>query len=116
VEPEDIGKVLNKYFTSVFTQENEDDGLELKERDYEVLVQIYIEKDKVLEVLAAVKVDNPPGPGGLCPGLLWEAREGIAGALTQIFNSSLSTGVVSEYWTIANVVLLFKDCRDKPGN
>ena len=44
-------------------------------------------------------------------------KEEIAGALTQIFNSSLATGEVPDDWRTANVVLLFKKgCRDKPGN
>ena len=37
---------------------------------------------KVLEALAALKVDKSPGPDELCPRLLWEAKEEIAGALT----------------------------------
>ena len=37
VEQEDIDRVWNEYFTSIFTQENEDDGLEFRERDCEAL-------------------------------------------------------------------------------
>ena len=37
---------LNEYFTFVFTQENEDDGMEFRERDCEVLEQNDIGKDK----------------------------------------------------------------------
>ena len=38
-------------------------GMEFRQRDCEVLEQIDIGKDKVLEVLAALKVDKSPGPG-----------------------------------------------------
>jgi len=31
--------------------------------------------DKVLEVLAGIKVDRSPGLDELCPRLLWEARK-----------------------------------------
>ncbi|XP_072897849.1 myoneurin isoform X2 [Hemitrygon akajei] len=49
--------------------------------------------------------------------LLREAREVIAGALTNIFVSTLATGEVPEDWRVANVVPLFKKgTRDNPGN
>ena len=67
-----------------------------------------------MEVLLAMKLDKSPGPNELCPRLLWEAREEIAGALTQIFNSSLATGEVPDDWRTANMVPLFKKrSRDK---
>jgi len=103
-----------------------------------LLSQIDIRKDKFLEVLAALKVDKSPDPDELCPRPLWVAREEIAGALTQIFNFSLSTGEVMmwrcrrwtgvntvrvytgevpEDWRTANEVPLFKKgYRNKPGN
>ena len=58
-----MSRVLNECFTSIFTQENEDDGVEFSERDCEVLEQIDIGKDKVLEVFAALKVDKSPQSG-----------------------------------------------------
>jgi len=45
--------------------------------------KIIIGSEKVLEVLAGLKVDISPGPDELCPRLLWEAREQIAGTLTK---------------------------------
>ena len=68
-------------------------------------------------VLKSIKVDKSPGPNGIYPRLLREARVEIAGVLTEIFAFSLATGEVSEDWTIANVVPLFKKgSRDNPGN
>ena len=67
--------------------------------------------------MAGLKVDKFPGADELCPRLLWETREDIAGALNQIFNASLATGEVANEWRTVNVVLLLKkDFRDKPGN
>eukprot|EP00061_Rhincodon_typus_P002191 g16843.t1 len=71
----------------------------------------------VLGVLKNIKVDKSPGPDGIYPRLLREAREEIAGALTKIFVSSLATGEVPEDWRAANVVPLFKKGnRDNLGN
>jgi len=117
VEEKNIGRELNKYFTSVFTHENEEVVVELGERDCEAPEKIIIGSDELLEALVSLKVDKSPGPDELCPRLLWEAREEIAGALTQIFNSILASGEVPEDWKTADVVPLFKkDNRDKPGN
>eukprot|EP00061_Rhincodon_typus_P005772 g25685.t1 len=40
------------------------------------------------------EVDKSPGPDGIHPRLLGEARQEIAGALTKIFVSSLASGAV----------------------
>eukprot|EP00061_Rhincodon_typus_P012897 g38933.t1 len=51
------------------------------------------------------------------PRLLWEVREEIAGALEEIFNTSLVTGEVPYIWRIVNVDLLLKKySRDRPGD
>jgi len=61
VEPEDIGRVLNEHFTSFFTEENEGDGMEFRKSDCGYLVQFHTAEDKVLEVLAALKLHKSPG-------------------------------------------------------
>jgi len=67
--------------------------------------------------LKNIKVDKSLGPDGIYPRILREAKEEIAGALTEIFVSSLASGEVPEDWRIANVVPLFKKGRkDNPGN
>ncbi|XP_060710826.1 uncharacterized protein LOC132835701, partial [Hemiscyllium ocellatum] len=64
-----------------------------------------------------MNIDKSPGPDGIYPRILWEAREEIAEPLAWIFMSSLSTGIVPEDWRIANVVPLFKKgSRDSPSN
>eukprot|EP00061_Rhincodon_typus_P003489 g20216.t1 len=62
-------------------------------------------------------MDESLGRDGTYPGILREARELIAGALTDIFVSCLATGEVPEDWRIANDVPLFKNgYRNNPGN
>eukprot|EP00061_Rhincodon_typus_P010735 g35252.t1 len=67
-------------------------------------------------VLKSIKVVKSPGPDGIYPRLLREAREKIAGALTKIFVSSLATGKVPYDWQVASFVPLFKGSRNNPGN
>ncbi|PLS49478.1 hypothetical protein CYV29_15670, partial [Carnobacterium maltaromaticum] len=117
VESEKMGEILNEYFASVFTEERDMTDVEVRNRCLITLGQVGIRREEVLGILKGIKVDKSPGPDGIYPRLLREAREEIAGALTDIFAASLNTGEVPEDWRIANVVPLFKKgSRDNPGN
>eukprot|EP00061_Rhincodon_typus_P015144 g42662.t1 len=82
-----------------------------------MLWRFEIKKEVTLGLLKSIKVDKSPGPNGIYPRLIREAREEIAGALTKIFISSLAPGEILEDWHVASVVPLFKKVnRDNPGN
>eukprot|EP00061_Rhincodon_typus_P005914 g26002.t1 len=65
-------------------------------------------KEEVLGIPKCIKVDKSPGPDRVYSRFLRETREEIAGALVDIFTSSLTTDEVPEDWRLANVVPLFK--------
>lgn len=116
-DPEDIACVLHEYFTSVITQVNEDECIDLGESVCEVLEQIDRGSDKLLEVLAGLKVEKSLVLSDLCPRLKRAARQGTAGALTQFFTSSLATEEVPEDWRTAILIPIFKrDGSDKLGD
>ena len=74
-------------------------------------------KEVILRFLRNIKVDKSPASEGIYLIILREAREEIAGTLTEVFVSSLATGEVPEDWRIANVVHLFKKgSKNNPGN
>eukprot|EP00061_Rhincodon_typus_P003128 g19359.t1 len=90
---------------------------DLREGSVKFLNQVAIKKEEVLYILKTIKVDKSPGPDGIYPRILREAKDQIAGELTDIYASSLATGVVPEDWRIANVVPLFKKgSKDNLGN
>ena len=72
------------------------------------LSHVEIKKEVVLGFLRNIKVDKSPGPDGIYPRILKEAREEIAGALREIFVSSLATGEVMMWrcrcWTRISTV------------
>ena len=57
-------------------------------RCVDILGHVDIKKEG-LGILKSIKVDKSPGPDGIYPRILREARAEIAGALTEIFVSSL---------------------------
>eukprot|EP00061_Rhincodon_typus_P008758 g31649.t1 len=78
---------------------------------------VAITKEKVLEKLNGLKVDNSPGPDGLHPRVLKEIVEEIVEALVMIFQESLESGRVPEDWKIVEVTGLFKKgVRQKTEN
>eukprot|EP00061_Rhincodon_typus_P001307 g14388.t1 len=117
VESEEAGEVLDEYFGSVFTNERELDVCEDSMKQADMLVRVNVRKENVLEILENMRIDKSPGPDGIYPRFLREAREDIAAPLAMIFASSLSTGVVPDDWRVANVIPLFKKRNwDNPGN
>ena len=100
--------LLNEYFASVFTKEKDLVDDESGKRCVDSLSHIEIIKEEVLWFLRNIKVDKSPEPDGIYPRILREAREEIAGALREIFVSSLATGEVMMWrcrrWTGVNTV------------
>eukprot|EP00061_Rhincodon_typus_P013164 g39363.t1 len=112
-----MGAILNEYFASVFTIEKDLVDNEFGEGFRDSLGHVEIKMEEVLEVLKNIKVDKSPGPDGVYPRILREARDEIVGAEREIFVSLLTTGEVPEDWRIATVVLLFKKGgKDNPAN
>ena len=52
--------------------------------------------------------DKTPGDDGITPKFLKEVVDEIAEPLTEIFNKSISEGVVPQDWKIAKVTPIFK--------
>eukprot|EP00061_Rhincodon_typus_P003667 g20667.t1 len=117
MEPQEVEEILNKYFVLVFTKEKDMSDIEVRDEFVNTVENVNVLKEEFLGILNCIKVDKSPGPDGMYPRLLREAREEIVGALTDIFTSPLTTGEVPEDWRLANVVPLFKKGnRDNPGN
>ncbi|XP_072107366.1 uncharacterized protein [Mobula birostris] len=113
---EEIAEELNKYFASVFTEEDsripDTQGWQGRE-----VCAVTITTEKVLRKLNRLKVDNSPGPDGMHPRVLKEVAVEIAEALAMIFQKSIDSGMVPEDWKIANVTPLFKKgARKQKGN
>eukprot|EP00061_Rhincodon_typus_P002769 g18414.t1 len=88
---EEMGEVLNEYFSFVFTVEKDVKTWELGEISGDILGTVHITVEKMLEILDCMKVDKSPSPDQICLRTLQEAREEIAGAVADIFASSLTT-------------------------
>ena len=60
-------------------------------------------EDSVIKMLNNINVNNTPGPDGIAPRVLKEAKNQICKPLSIIFNKSINSGKVPGDWKLANV-------------
>ena len=121
IDDQDGADLLNKYFSSVFTQEDLANVPEPKRmfqgRSEQKLTELRVSTKEVLIKLGKLKVDKSPGGDNIHPKLLFELRLVLAEPIAKLFNKSLSTGEVPTDWKNATVTALFKKSnRSEPGN
>ena len=104
-------EVLGEYFSSVFTQEPQQDEMPFfQRREYETeLKNIEINEEKILKKLKKLKINKSPGPDNIHPRTLRETAEEIAVPLVIIFKTSLRTKELPKDWKHANVSAVFKN-------
>ena len=108
-----MADILNNFF-SVFRKEIEDMTevtMKFNGRDERSLRDIIITPDMVKLKISKLKQelqDKTPGDDGITPKFLKEVVDEIAEPLTEIFNKSISEGVVPQDWKIAKVTPIFK--------
>lgn len=115
---EDKVTVLNDFFNEVYTRL--DDMIEQPEngdKPLKTINKIDISIKEINKKLATLDTNKSPGPDGIHPKVLTEARDVISLPLQIIFTQSLETGIVPDDWRIAHVIPIFKKGdKKKPGN
>ena len=115
---EDMAKVLNGFFTSVFTQEAPGPVPPCpKLPSNSSLDDMWIDSDTVKKKILKLKPGSAPGPDKMTSRFLIMNADALAPALSMIFNDSLQSGVVPKDWKLANVTPIFKKgSKGNPGN
>jgi hypothetical protein len=112
-DDESISKLLNDYFSSVFTDESLNPVLPIvqdlfKEDQSKKLLDFDIIESNVVQRLRGLKVNKAPGVDKIVPKFLIETADYICKPLCLIFRESLNTGIVPKVWRQANVSAIFK--------
>ena len=101
--------ILDKFFTSVFTREDILVIPDLTTKPFaKSLTEMRCTRENVSEVLTKLKPHSAHGPDGIPTRLLHDYAFQLAGPLTHIYNSSLSTGIVPSDWRLANGTPIYK--------
>ena len=104
------GKILNLFFTSVFTRKSggfSNQNCSVYPHDTSQEAPSWLTEDSIRNRLEKLN-SKSLGPNGLYPRFLKELGQVIARPLLVIFTDSLLTGIVSADWRKANVAPLFK--------
>ena len=113
----EIAEKLNKYFSSVFTEE---DLATLPQRDMETaatLDEISIEVKDIVNRIKKLKEHSASGPDGISPKMLKMDPINTAAALKILFTKSVQTGEIPRDWKHATVIPIHKKgTLSDPGN
>ena len=112
-------EVLSNFFASVLEREPQGELPILPTRQLITppLEDINITEDKVLKRLKKLNPNKSCGPDQLSPKVIREIAEPLAPALTKLYKSSLTSGIVPDEWKLATISPIFKkgDKKD-PSN
>lgn len=114
----DKAATLNKFFVSVFTEEDVSTLPQLPPIDVDTLLSdIVISDEDVKKKMKLLKPGKSPGLDNMYPRILKELDRTIVTPLRIIFQKSLQESVVPEVWREAMIVPIHKNgSRSSPGN
>ena len=107
----DMSKLLNDYFISVFTAENDSRPFmedRMRMADAMKLSDIVFTEADIIRRIALIPDDKAAGPDDLSPRFLKRIAKEISEPLVMIFRKSLDEGSVPLHWRSANVSPIFK--------
>ncbi len=105
----EMTELLNNYFASVFTVENE--GVpEAKDcnGNEEILENIEINEERVSQAIKIMKLNKAAGTDELPSTFVKRCDKSLFEPLVHIFRKSLDKGEIPEDWKNANVTAIFK--------
>jgi Reverse transcriptase (RNA-dependent DNA polymerase)/Endonuclease-reverse transcriptase len=114
----EMAKILNGFFSSVFTEEGDGPVPEAEQCAVESkLEDVKVEEKVVRQKIKELKPASAAGPDGIGSLLLKELIDQVAKPLTKIYNKSISTGVVPGDWKDAHVTPIYKKgLKSDPSN
>ncbi len=111
-------EVLNRFYSSVFTQENTDNILALRRPHCEEeLTDLQITPQNVEGKLKKLRIGKSPGPDGLHPRVFQAAAIVLSIPPCTLYKRSLAEGTLPSEWKVSQISLIFKKGeRHSPGN
>ena len=102
-------ELLNLFFQSVFTLEDDGPMPDFEGYDFESEINnIDIDKDMVKKLLSNLNVNKASGPDGIPPSVLSTAADELCLPITILFKKSLDSGTIPRDWKMAHVSPIYK--------
>ncbi len=118
VSDQDKAEALNSFFSSVFTQEPDEDfeAMVLHKAILQPMDDIKISLEEVKEKLKKINVNKSSGPDGIHPRILYELRDELAYPLVMLFNQSIRSEELPRDWLSANITAVYKKGKKSAVN
>ena len=100
--------ILQKQFSSVFTNEPEGNIPRIRDRCMKTDLDFSITEEMVLKLIESLNPNKSIGPDDMHPKMLIELKNDLATPLTYIFNLSLKSGKMPNDWKLANISPIYK--------
>ena len=116
---EEMAELLNKYFASVYTEEDTSEipDVAINYQGNEPLKKIEITEEIVKTKIKKLNQNKSPGPDGFHPRVIKELEEEITPHLCDIYKASLVQRKAVKDWKLQNIATVFKKgSKDEPGN
>ena len=117
-DEKEMAEELNKFFSSVFTQEDLQNVPEPDAKIINVEMEpVFVTQQQIRNKIRKLRKDAAPGPDGITPSILQRLEESVVAPLQIIFNKALETGDLPQDWKTASVTPIFKKgTKGDPGN
>ena len=113
----EMSEELNKFFASVFTNEDTSNIPVRGQETNTKLENVVFTSEKIRAKIKDLKSNSAPGPDNISAHLLQIAREELLEPLKIIFQQSFNTGIVPQDWRHATVTPIFKKgTKGDPAN
>ena len=103
----DMADELNRYFGSVFTQEDKSNIPRKQTETDQVMEDVHITEKKIKDKILKLRTDAAPGPDNITPRFLKETVDLVKVPLKIIFEKSLQEEKCPKDWKIAHVVPIY---------
>ena len=101
--------LFNRFFGSIFAPWNKEQLPNCQSYEDENLRSLSLEEQDIRAALKNLDPTKAPGPDGIPTSVLKDCSEELIPNLTNLFNASLTEGLVPQEWKEANVVPVLKE-------
>jgi hypothetical protein len=117
-DEKEMAEELNKFFSSVFTQENLQNVPDPEPETINAeMKQVFVTQQQIRNKIRKLRKDAAPGPDGITPNILQRLEDSVLAPLQIIFNRALETGDSPKDWKTGSVTPIFKKgTKGDPGN
>ena len=108
VDPEEQATILNDFYASVFSRNEEEPPEKVGIAGEKELKEIVFTRERVIKMIEGLKERSTPGPDQIPNKLLKEVKNEIADLLTILYNKCMDASQIPDDWRESHITPIFK--------